>query len=176
MIGSWLKSNYLAGLKVGPMNNWQSGLRLVPVYAVLAGAIGFGSGMFQVQFLTGTPLLYLPITLFLMPSFLEESFFRGILIPNDAVERGRAKAWTYILISTAAFVLWHPLNALLYNHAAASFFFNPWFLLTATLLGLTCGYSYVHSRSLWQPILIHWLTVVVWVIFLGGRNMILDSP
>jgi predicted Abi (CAAX) family protease len=30
------------------------------------------------------------------------------------------------------------------------------------------------SRCLWMPIIIHWLTVVVWVIFLGGRNKLLE--
>ena len=175
MVKAYLKSNYLAGLKVGPRNNWRRALLPLPAYAILAGIIGFASGMFQVKFLGGIPLLYLPITLFIMPSFLEESIFRGLLIPNNAIEGGNGKAWFYILASTAAFVLWHPLNALAYNRAAVDFFLNPWFLTVATLLGITCGYSYVHSRSLWQPILIHWLTVVVWVILLGGRNMILDE-
>ena len=47
-------------------------------------------------------------------------------------------------------------------------------LLIVALLGITCSVSYVLSRSLWTPIIIHWLTVVVWVIFLGGRNKLLE--
>jgi len=71
-------------------------------------------------------------------------------------------------------VVWHPLNALTFNTAANPLFLDPAFLIIVTLLGLTCGYSYALSRSLWVPIIIHWATVTVWVLFLGGRNLVLE--
>ena len=38
---------------------------------------------------------------------------------------------------------------------------------------MVCSIGYILSRSLWVPVLIHWVTVVVWVSFLGGRNLLL---
>jgi predicted Abi (CAAX) family protease len=113
-------------------------------------------------------------TLFVFPSLLEEAFFRGILIPNNARDHGRRKILAYIVLSTVIFVLWHPLNALTINKTAAPFFFNPVFLVITALLGITCSIAYIVSRSLWLPIVIHWFTVIIWVVFLGGRNKILE--
>ena len=79
----------------------------------------------------------------------------------------------YILLSTFLFVIWHPINALV-NPVSAIFFYNPYFLAIVAFLGITCGTSYIYSRSLWVPILIHWITVLFWVFLLGGRNLILD--
>jgi predicted Abi (CAAX) family protease len=76
--------------------------------------------------------------------------------------------------STLLFVAWHPLNALTINPSAPALFLDPAFLLISAALGITCGYSYVVSKSLWVPVLIHWATVVVWVFFLGGRNLVLE--
>ena len=83
-------------------------------------------------------------------------------------------AWRSILLSTLAFVAWHPLNALLLNHSAIPLFLNPWFLVITAALGITCGYGYVVSRSIWVPVIIHWTTVCAWVLLLGGRNLVLE--
>ena len=71
-----------------------------------------------------------------------------------------------------AFTAWHPLNAWLLNPGGRTFFYDPWFLAIVFLLGLTCGATYVASRSLWVPVVIHWATVLIWVFFLGGRNLV----
>jgi predicted Abi (CAAX) family protease len=141
---------------------------------VISLLIGFTSGLLEIEFLRSRFVILLPIILFIFPSFLEESFFRGILIPINTKEQGKKKIIFYICLSTLSFVLWHPLNALTINPTAKIFFLDPYFLLITCLLGLTCSFSYIYSRSLWLPILIHWATVVVWVIFLGGRNMVLE--
>jgi len=171
---AYLKNNLLRGFRTSPFRAPLKSLIPVPVYVCASLVIGFGAGLFSVQVIE-TPLLpVLPFTLFIFPSLLEEAFFRGILIPNAAAGRSKGRIAGYILLSTTAFVLWHPVNALTINPAAASLFLNPAFLLIVALLGLTCGISYVISRSLWTPIIIHWLTVVVWVLFLGGRNKLLE--
>ncbi len=56
-----------------------------------------------------------------------------------------------------------------------SLFLNPWFLVITGALGVTCGYGYALSRSIWVPVIIHWVTVSVWVLFLGGRNLVLEQ-
>jgi predicted Abi (CAAX) family protease len=171
----YLRANLLAGGRVSPARAWPWWLGLTLVYAALAYAIGRSSGLLDHQPLTGPARIYLPLTLFVFPALLEEAFFRGVLIPNAT----RAHGWQAVagatLLSTVAFVLWHPLNALSINPGARELFLDPAFLLIVSLLGVTCSLAYILSRSLWAPVLIHWLTVLVWVLWLGGRNLLLET-
>lgn len=153
-----------------PLKAWA----LVPVYVVIALVVGFSSGLLQVEPLSSKIAFLLPVTLFVFPSLLEEMLFRGILIPRGTAEQGRWITVRNIALSTALFVVWHPANALAFNHAAIPIFLDPWFLVIVTALGITCGYAYVISKSLWVPVLIHWATVVFWVLLLGGRNLVLE--
>jgi predicted Abi (CAAX) family protease len=171
---TYIKNNLLQGFKVSPFRAPLKSLIPVPVYVCASLAIGSYAGLFSVGIIDHRMSVVLPFSLFVFPSLLEEAFFRGILIPNNAATRSKSRIAAYIAVSTAAFVLWHPANALTINTTAATLFLNPAFLLIVALLGITCSVSYVLSRSLWTPIIIHWLTVVVWVIFLGGRNKILE--
>ena len=164
----------MQSLRVSPLKAPLKSLIPVPIFVCVSLAIGLYAGLFSICIIDSPMLAVLPFTLFIFPSLLEEAFFRGILIPNDATSQSKRRIITYIVISTAAFVLWHPANALTINRTAAGIFLDPAFLLIVTLLGITCSISYVFSRSLWTPIIIHWLTVVVWVIFLGGRNKLLE--
>lgn len=171
---NYLKKNLIRGLTTVPSRISLSILIIILLYFFLAGFLGFSFKVFHVRIFEGSMLYLLPFTLFIFPSFLEEAFFRGVLIPNDTVDKGPAKILFYILMSTLIFVAWHPVNALLINKTAIPLFLNPFFLILVALLGATCSLSYIFSRSLWIPILIHWLTVLVWVVFLGGRNKILE--
>jgi len=53
------------------------------------------------------------------------------------------------------------------------FFLNLNFLLIVFLLGITCSLGYILSRSIWVPVIIHWLTALVWLLFLGGGSLAL---
>ena len=171
---AYLKNNLLQGFKVSPFRVSLKSLIPVPFYVCASLTIGFHAGLFSVGIIDSPMLIILPFSLFIFPSLLEEAFFRGILIPNNAATQNKGRIVAYIAVSTAAFVLWHPVNALTINTTAAPLFLSPAFLLIVALLGITCSVSYILSRSLWTPIIIHWLTVVVWVIFLGGRNLLLE--
>jgi predicted Abi (CAAX) family protease len=70
--------------------------------------------------------------------------------------------------------VWHPFNALVFNPTAIPLFLDPWFLVIVGAMGVTCGYAYVVSRSIWVPVIIHWAAVTVWVLALGGRNLVLE--
>jgi len=171
---SCLASNLWLGLRTSPFKIQLVSLLPFPIFIIVALGIGFYSGLFHFGFLNRKIGFLLFFTTFVFPSFLEEAFFRGLLIPNDAIQHGIGRILLYLFISTLLFVLWHPLNALTINPGAVSFFLNPSFLLITALLGLTCGISYILSHSLWIPVIIHWLTVLMWVFFLGGRNKILE--
>lgn len=173
--GEYLRRNLWAGLRTPP--------RAVPAwlwwmiagYAVVAVAFGLASGLLEWGLLDDRRAAILPFTLLVFPSLLEEALFRGLMIPRDVLSRGRRTAAGYAALSTALFVAWHPLNAATVNPGAAGLFFDPVFLTLTALLGITCAVAYIRTRSLWPPVLIHWLTVVVWVLFLGGRNLLLEA-
>lgn len=78
------------------------------------------------------------------------------------------------MLGIALFIVWHPLNAMTINPNAYPMFTNPLFLCLAALMAIACTITYLKTGSLWVPIAIHWLTVVVWVFFLSGRNCVLD--
>jgi predicted Abi (CAAX) family protease len=175
MIRRYLRENTWRALKTPP---WQSGWHpwlTLPPYAIAAVVIGSAAGLLHWQPLSGGLVMVLPLTLFLFPSLLEELVFRGIFIPRDVLKQGPAAAARAIALSTAAFVIWHPVNALTVNTSAIPLFLDPWFLAITTVLGVTCGTAYVLSGSLWVPVVIHWLSVTVWVLLLGGRNLLLET-
>lgn len=173
-IKTYLQTNLLAGLRTPPFRAPLRAWLLLPFYALIALAVGFGSGLFQFEILSTKLAFLLPFTLFIFPSFLEEAVFRGLLIPRNIVDHGRKRLILAVGGSTLLFVIWHPLGALTINPSAIPIFLDPAFLLIVTALGITCSYGYAVSRSLWIPVLIHWLTVVTWVFLLGGRNLILE--
>ncbi|HKK56863.1 type II CAAX prenyl endopeptidase Rce1 family protein [Marinobacter sp.] len=171
---TYLRSNLGKSFLTSPFQVPLKAWALVPAFAIIAASVGFGAGLLQFGWLDSpiTPLL--PLILFVFPALLEEAFFRGVLIPRNILAAGHAKAAWSVAISTLVFVVWHPFNALTFNPTATSLFLNPWFLVIVCAMGVTCGYAYVLSRSIWVPVLIHWAAVTVWVLFLGGRNLVLE--
>lgn len=161
-------------IKTPPGNRFTKCLGIALVYGIAALAIGFASGIYTFELLDVAKFWYLPLTLLLFPSIPEEFFFRGLLIPRNGLELPWQRSVSYVIFSAFAFTIWHPLNALTVNPTAQQFFLDPYFLTIVFLLGITCGVSYLLSRSIWVPVLIHWLTVVIWVLFLGGRNLVLE--
>jgi predicted Abi (CAAX) family protease len=170
----YLKNNLLLGLKTSPSSGVKYSLGIAVSYALIAFAIGSSTDLFRYEFIDSDLILLLPLTLFIFPSLLEESLFRGVLIPNKTKEKGVQFTLWITLLSTVSFVVWHPLNALTINTAAQGFFLNPFFLAVVFFLGLACSLSYIISQSLWVPVILHWLTVLVWVYCLGGRNIVLE--
>ncbi|XOF32521.1 MAG: type II CAAX prenyl endopeptidase Rce1 family protein [Candidatus Electrothrix sp. YB6] len=167
-----IKNNLLAGYRISPLQEWKFSLALMTIFGGIAVAVGSAGSLYQLEMLQSRMMYFLPFSLFLFPAFLEESFFRGILIPHNTKEKGPAAGLLFTLLSAALFTAWHPLNALTVNPGASELFLNPSFLAIAFCLGIVCSLSYIRSRSLWTPIIMHWL--VIWVLFLGGRNLILE--
>ena len=171
---NYFKNNTLRGIKTSPKQGMILSACLIILFAAFAFIIGNKGSLFRFELLDSPRAFILPLTLFIFPSFLEEFFFRGILIPNNTRDKGLRSTIIAILTSAVMFTLWHPLNAVTINLTARAIFLNPYFLLIVFCLGLLCGITYVYSKSLWVPIVIHWLTVLAWVFFLGGRNLILE--
>jgi predicted Abi (CAAX) family protease len=146
------------------------------MYMAVALPVGFCSGFFTIQVLKTNiwMIIALPISLFFIPSLFEEIVFRALLLPHRSRCISTRPLFFYSALSIVAFIVWHPINAMTINPNAYSMFTDPVFLCLAALMAMACTITYNKTGSLWVPVAIHWLTVVVWVFFLGGRNFVLD--
>jgi len=140
---------------------------LAALFGALALILGFAGGLLEPEHLKVPAAPLLARTLF-VPSVLEEVLFRVLPLPHPSETTSRQARLLWAGLSLALFVLWHPLSAALLSPAARATFFDPTFLLLAALLGATCTAAYLRTGSLWPPVLIHWLTVDLWVLLLGG--------
>ncbi len=141
------------------------------VYALLALGHGFRSG-----FLAG-PWRWRPLPVLLphaagllvMPALVEELIFRVGLLPHPLEGEHGAPLVAWMALSVGLFVLYHPLAGRLWYRPGRQLFQDPRFLVQCTLLGIACALVYVVTGSLWSPVLIHWLAVLVWLEPLQGR-------
>lgn len=166
-VAAYLRANPMASLKVRPPPLNDSAWALAPIYAVLAVGLGLGTGILTPEWPSVAEALIRPIGLLLFPALIEEFVYRGILLPRSLRRASPQRQWLAIAGSTALFVLHHPANHFLIGFTDTSLFVDPAFLAIVTALGVTCGFAYLRSGSLWVPILIHWATAVTWNLFLG---------
>mmetsp|Transcript_34166 Transcript_34166/g.107103 ORF Transcript_34166/g.107103 Transcript_34166/m.107103 type:complete len:138 (+) Transcript_34166:352-765(+) len=86
--------------------------------------------------------------------------------------------WLRASICVAIFVAYHvPFSILLTGVGAApgakAAFADGRFLVMAAWLGTVCAGAYWLSRgSLWVAWCVHWVPVNVWLLFLGGENLL----
>jgi uncharacterized protein len=147
---------------------WGLSAGVFAAYALLAWGIGFGTGLYRFEPQMDAGLLRVAVIAFFVPAIGEEVFFRGVLIPT---QHEKDKAIGQILLALAVFLAWHPLNAWLFFPAVLPLFSDWRFLLVTALLGLACSYLWRATRSLWPPIILHWIAVVIWKAFLGAPRM-----
>ncbi|NEQ96869.1 MAG: polysaccharide deacetylase family protein [Cyanothece sp. SIO2G6] len=130
-------------------------------------------------------------TSFLLPSLVEESIFRLMLLPTPEEIMGTLTQaqWLECAISLGLFVLAHPLiNGPLRDRSAqppqhgtqngttySQTFRQPVFLGLATILGGSCTLMYLQSGSIWPSTFFHWIVVATWLLVLGGHDK-LHSP
>lgn len=142
---------------------------LLLVYGLVAIPIGIKWKFIIIESqLSWQKILTVATVAFIAPALLEELCFRVLLIPHPTENIVSAKLWFYIVLSLFLFVIYHPLNIFVKHNT----FKNSIFLFLATLLGITCTIAYLKSGSLWSPVIIHWIVVVVWILWLGGDQKI----
>ena len=142
-------------------------------YAAIAAPLGVLSDFFR-QGLPDWPawkLILLPLVLLITPALGEEPFFRALPLPHPTERASRRHRLVGSALALVAFVLWHPLNGL-WTPRVWPVFTDPVFLALAALLGVACTLAYLASGSIWPQVLIHWITVVVWGLLLGGRELL----
>ena len=152
---------------------WGRCLVVYAAFVACALPIGFAAGLLKpgLAHLPPEMLAVLPSLLLLHPALVEEVIFRALLLPRDPARVSRRRLVAVSALALAAFVAWHPVNAWLFRPAAADLLANPAFLVCVALLGIACTVAYLISRSLWPPVLLHWITVAVWLILLGGLEL-----
>ena len=115
-------------------------------------------------FLSGGTLIHLLSALFVMavlPAICEEVFFRGVVLTNIVKRTGKIHL-----------AVW--LSAILFSavHVEILGFFPR------ILLGAVLGYSFVFTKSLWVPIILHFLNngIIVFAYFSYQKNWITSDP
>jgi uncharacterized protein len=160
-------------LRTSPLSKFGIWAGFTSVFAFAALGLGFWAGLYTVELLDLRRFWYIPILVLIFPSIPEEIFFRGLMIPRDTADRPWTSGLFYSVFSAAVFTLSRPLYALTIDPNVNPFFLNPPFLLIVFLLGITCSLGYIVSRSIWVPVIIHWLTALFWLLFLGGGSFAL---
>ena len=159
-------------LTVPTLESWLMTVFLLLVIALTCLPIGFYSGLLEIRIL---PLSFLGIvkilvSRFFFPCFAEELLFRVLLLPNPTPNTSVNIQLTMAFISIVLYVIGHPIFAALVYQKAFGVFTNPGFLLSTLILGIMLTISYWHSRSIWPPIVIHWIVVIVWLLIFDGYS------
>ena len=162
----------LTSLAIPESKDWLIAIAGLLIY----GAITIPLGLFS-KFLTFKPKLYSlsPIHLILLilrclitPAITEELVFRVLVLPLP-IEVLNWGWWVFRAgLMLLLFVIYHPLNAKTFYKEGFPTFFNPVFLISTWLLGLTCTIVYALTSSFWMIVFVHWVVVVLWLVLFGG--------
>ncbi|MGK7943718.1 MAG: CPBP family glutamic-type intramembrane protease, partial [Microcystaceae cyanobacterium] len=161
----------LAGiLKLPTSKDWGISFAILGIYAVVAIPIGILS---KFLYFSGRSLKlsrFIPgfLSTFFLPALFEELVIRVAWLPYPG-EEVTWEIWNgWAVLGVIIFMLYHPLNAVTFYKRGYPTFLKPNFLFLAGLLGAACTAAYAFTGSLWTITVMHWLTVVVWLFFLGG--------
>jgi len=168
-------SNLRMASQSSPISGFRYWAGIALAFGVVAITTGFATNLFYVRVLDLRSFWFIPFVLILFPSIPEEFFFRGLLVPRDVIDGSKTRAAAYVVGSALVFTLSRPLYELTISGRSQPIFLNPFFLTIIFMLGITCSLGYILSRSIWVPVFIHWLTALVWVMFLGGGSLILKN-
>jgi len=173
---NFLKKTYLkvvsALLTVPTLESWLITALLLLIIALTCLPIGFQSGLLDIRVLhlSFLGIVKILVSRFFFPCFAEELLFRVLLLPSPTPNTSVNIQLTRALISLVLYVIGHPIFAALFYQKAFGVFTNPCFLLSTLILGITLTISYWHSRSIWTPVVIHWIVVIVWLIIFDGYS------
>jgi len=150
---------------------WLRCLWVFLAYIVIAFVLGLTTGALRLEAYGEAPyrLVRFAAIAFLVPCLSEELLFRAVLLPDPRQRSSVRYRAGRAAVAVALFVLWHPVNGLLLKTEARQVFLDPGFLRLATLLGCCCTVAYLLTGSIWPCTFMHWITVVGWKAFLGGR-------
>ncbi|HLX61340.1 MAG TPA: CPBP family glutamic-type intramembrane protease [Planctomycetota bacterium] len=144
------------------------------LFLLLAAPLGFSTGLLKIEWMKASPAM-LALTaarIVAIPALFEELVFRALLLPHPSEHKSARHVVVVCTLALLVFVAIHPLNGIFVRTQSRAVFTDPIFLTIAALLGLACTIGYQISGSIWPPVAMHWGTVVVWTICLGGKRML----
>lgn len=167
-----LRRIFLSMVLLPEYREWGITLLGLLIYSAIAIPVGIKSGFLQWRPIQQKPLQFIKslIFLFLSPALWEELVFRVILLPYPDELNSRVITFSLSMLSLILFILYHPLNALVFYKAGNPTFFKPVFLGLTALLGAICTIVYLLTGSLWTITLLHWVVVVIWLLCLNGLS------
>lgn len=159
-----------AFLSFPDLSSWLISLLLLLTVAIICVPVGLNTGFLSVKVsnLSVTQTIKVSAICFIFPAIAEEFLFRVLLVPHKSEDVSMAVQFFLSFISLLLYVLSHPLNAITFYKKGDSTFKNPIFLLLTFILGSVCTFSYIQSGSIWTSAVIHWLTVLGWLLLLNG--------
>ncbi|MEA5594502.1 type II CAAX prenyl endopeptidase Rce1 family protein [Rivularia sp. UHCC 0363] len=168
---SIILNRILASVFIPAWHDWLIASLALLIYAAIAIPLGFSTGFLHLQTWSTKPIHYpfFVLRCLLTPAITEEFFFRVLFIPHPTEVVNWSK-WIWAGLSLLIFVIYHPLNAKSFYKDGYPTFFDPIFLILATLLGITCTITYALTGSAWIIIFIHWVLVVLWLAYFGGMS------
>ena len=164
---------FVMGLLEWPTTDeWLISFLTLILYALIARWVGLRSGLIKRNKIAHSlwQRLFLGLRVLIHPALVEESIFRGLLVPSPTISSWSSTVLAWHLGSLLLFVLAHPANSLFFRRRARHMFTHPLFLLLATYLGVCTSALYVYSQSLWPSILFHGIVVYVWLAYYGGHS------
>jgi predicted Abi (CAAX) family protease len=149
-------------------------LALMGIYAAVVLPLGLRSGFLTRRWPPSSPGRLVPnaASLLVMPALAEELLFRVAFLPHPLEGVGLVSTLLWGALSVGLFTAYHPLASRLWYPAGRRLFSDPCFLVPCALLGVICVIAYQASGSLWPPLLLHWVVVVVWLEVLDGRRLL----
>ncbi|MGB7416862.1 MAG: CPBP family glutamic-type intramembrane protease [Thermosynechococcaceae cyanobacterium] len=186
LLGRWLVIPYLFSRLIEALTTWPSiegwlisGV-IVVAYAAITLTWGWQQGFLQ-RLRAAKPqsrqtIIKVAAWTFFAPALLEEIGFRVLLIPHPTEFVLPRTMLLWVCISLGLFIVYHPINALAAYRQGNPTFFQPIFLSLAALLGIACTSMYLITGSLWPSVVLHWLAVVVWLLWLGGIERLRLAP
>lgn len=153
-------------------SGWLGLAKTLAWLAPLLGLLGWMGGFLAWHPDFGPDLLMIALIAVVVPAFVEELLFRGILLkpPSDGVT-GLGPA----ALSALLFAFWHPLQIWVYCTYWPGLCplweplaWNWWFLAACAALGFACARLVLATRSLWPAVALHWLVIVAWKALFSG--------
>jgi len=174
---SIILNRILASVFIPAWHDWLIVSLALLIYAAIAIPFGFSRGFLHLQVWSTKPIHYPFLTLrcLLTPAITEELFFRVLFLPHPTEVVNWSKWSIWAGLSLLIYVIYHPLNAKSFYKDGYPTFFDPIFLILATLLGLTCTITYALTGSAWSIIFIHWVVVLLWLVYFGGISKLEGS-
>lgn len=162
----------LAVLAVPTIKSWIIALLLLLVIVLFCLPIGLWCNFLEnkKQKLSFMKFIGILASRLLFPCLAEELIFRVLLLPEKNTPTSIKTQILLGVVSLTTYVVSHPVNATLFYRRALGVFTHPFFLLSTTILGLACTITYVESGSIWTPVAVHWITIIGWLLTLGGYS------